>query len=95
MKIIKKTCIVTEDTIIIKLEDLRDNYVYKNSLGQIGEIYISREGILTYPNYDPDSKIQLLRNKKLTEAFIELFEATDYNPLSREYYDKIKVKIYK
>lgn len=93
MRNINKECIINENDIIIRLEDPRDNYIYKNALGEIGKIYISREGIMISANYDSEQKIELLRNKKLTEAFTEIFEATDYNPLSRKYYDKILIMV--
>mgnify|MGYP003302723949 CR=1 FL=1 len=46
MKTIIKECIIYEDSIIISLEDTRDNYIDKNALGKIGYICISPYGII-------------------------------------------------
>lgn len=93
MKYIKKECLIEGSDITLRLEDTRDSYVHENALGEIGKIYISREGIMMSANYDANKKLDFLRYKKLTEAFSEIFEATDYNPLSRKYYDKILIMI--
>lgn len=93
MKTIEKKCIITEDLIEIRLEDIRDNYIYQNALGDIGSIYISNEGIQIFPHFDPNSKIYSLRNKELLQIFKEIFDTTEYNPLSNEYFHKINQMI--
>lgn len=46
LKNIKKKCIIDEDIITITLSDPRDNYIYEYALGDIGNIYLSEEGVM-------------------------------------------------
>lgn len=88
-KYINKKCIINEDEIIIKLEDLRDEYIYEFALGEIGTIYITKDCLFINPKFDPNLKIQELRNKKLYESFYEIFQEKHYESLSNKYYNKI------
>lgn len=91
MKTIIKECRIYEDSIIISLEDTRDNYVSKNALGKIGDICISPYGVMINPNLDIcEERIEKLREKKLMETFNEIFKDIDYNPISDKYYIQIK-----
>ena len=94
MKTIIKECRVYEDSIILSLEDPRDNYVHKNALGKIGDICISPYGVIINFSMDIcEEKIEKLREKKLLEAFKEIFGNIEYNPLSDKYYEQIKEMI--
>ena len=90
IKNLRKICLIDEDTIEIILEDTRDNYIQPLALGKIGTIYISPNGILFYPNIEGlEDDIDILRERYLKREFCEIFEATDYNPLSAKYYHAI------
>lgn len=88
-KYINKKCIISEDEITIKLEDIRDEYVYKFALGEIGTIYITKDCLFINPKFDPNLKIQELRNKLLYESFYEIFQEKHCDTLSNKYYIKI------
>ena len=91
MKKLEKTYLVYEDTVMIYLEDLRDNYIYPKALGQIGYIAISKFGVMINQNPDTDElEIEELRKQQLTKAF---FKDKEYDILSREYYDEILTMI--
>lgn len=89
MKNIERKYLVDEEKQVIELfyEDIRDNYVYQNSLGEIGKIYISNFGVIIYPKIDyPEIKTEKMKEKELLKAFCGLFGTAEYNPLSGEYY---------
>lgn len=90
---IEKTYIMEEDNITIKLEDTRDDYVEPNALGNIGTINLSPSGALILPDYSTDSELDEIKEKKLLLSFKEIFGEEEYNPLSGEYYQKIKIMI--
>ena len=94
MKNLEKTYLVYGDTVMIYLEDLRDNYIYPKALGQIGYIAISKFGVMINQNPDTDElEIEKLRKQQLTKAFKEIFKDKKYDILSREYYDEILTMI--
>ena len=90
MKNIIKECITYEDSVVISLEDPRDNYIIKNALGKIGDICISPYGIIINPNMDScDKNIERKREQKLIEIFKEIFGNIEYDPISDKYYHQI------
>lgn len=93
MKKIEKTCIISKDFYSIYLEDTRDSYTNKYALGNIGSIYISKDGVSMFPQLDADEKINNLKEKKIIETFIEIFGKEKFEPLSDKYYKIIKDKI--
>jgi hypothetical protein len=94
MKAIIKECIIYDDSIVISLEDTRDNYIDKNALGKIGEICISPYGIIINPNMDVcDKDIERKREQQLMKEFKELFGNIEYDPISDKYYQQIKEMI--
>lgn len=93
LKYIEKICIISEDEIELKLSDVRDNYIYPASLGELGSINIYEDGIFININSDEETKIVSKRESILKEAFKEVFGTHDYNPLSKEYYRTIKTMI--
>lgn len=92
-KYIEKKCIIEYDRIVIQLLDTRDNYIYPKALGNIGQIILSKSGTLVYPTYGYDEKLDKLKEIKLYQAFKEIFGTEEYNPLSSEYYQIIKIMI--
>ena len=90
MENIEKTYLVDKDEclVIITLEDIRDSYIFEDALGIIGKIYISKNGVMLYPEtlYD---ELNQRRENALLKAFKEIFGKEEYNPLSGEYYNKI------
>lgn len=90
---IEKKCIVGNDIICITLVDIRDNYVIKDAIGTIGNIFISNHGVFIYPDYDSEDKIIKKKEVILIQNFKELFGVDEYNPVSSEYYQKIKEMI--
>ena len=90
LKNIGKRCIVGDYTIGINLADTRDSYVCSNAMGEIGNIMISNQGVCLYPDYESEDKIRHNKERILLEAFKEIFGADEFNPLSSEYYHKIK-----
>ena len=92
-KNIKKECIIDGDTITLKLVDLRDNYVYEDALGDIGSVYISKDGMMIYVELGYEEKIEKLREAKIYQELKKIFGTEEFNPLSDEYYNKIKMLI--
>lgn len=88
-KYIDKKCIIGEDEIIIKLEDLRDEYIYESALGEIGTICITKDSLFINTKFDPNYQIQESKNKLLYKAFYEIFKEKEYDSLSNKYYVKI------
>lgn len=93
MKKIIREYEIYEDTITLCLEDPRDNYVFKDSLGKIGTINISSFGVFITENIDEDPKIEQSRKELLEEEFKSIFKETEYNPISEKYYQKILLMI--
>lgn len=90
MKNIEKSYSVEDDCIAIALEDIRDEYTTNASLGRIGAILITNYGVSLIQQMDVyDTKKEKLREKKLYEAFQEIFGKGEYDPTSKEYYQKI------
>lgn len=92
---IEKTYIMEEDNITIHLEDTRDNYVESNALGNIGAIYLSNAGMLILPQYEDNKELDKIKEEYLLLSFKEIFGIDEYDPLSSEYYQKIKMMIQK
>ncbi|MBQ2873313.1 MAG: hypothetical protein IJE89_04880 [Bacilli bacterium] len=79
---------IYEDSVMLYLTDTRDNYVDKNSLGEIGFIGISPYGALIAENFSIEETLERKRENKLQEEFIKIFKE-ECNPLSEKYYPKI------
>lgn len=93
LKNIIKEYNIDEIGIQITLEDPRDSYVEKEALGVIGNIYLSPQGVFLIEQADFDERKNRIRESIVLQVFSELFGTKEYNPLSREYYDKLKAMI--
>lgn len=92
-KYIEKTYMVEDENITIQLTDTRDNYIYEDALGEIGSICLSPLGVIIFPTYSVDERQDKLKEMTLLLSFKEIFGEEKYNPLSKEYYQKIKTMI--
>ena len=88
MENIKRDCNVYEDSVILYLEDLRDNYICEEALGKIGQIEISSYGYLIIPEYDDDER-EKIKQQKLEAEVNKLFGKKDNNALPESYYAEI------
>lgn len=94
LKNLEKKCVIGNDTICINVIDTRDSYIYDDAMGDIGNIFISRQGVLICPDYGSDDTIIHEKEIILIQTFKELFGVDKYNPLSSEYYTKINNMIH-
>lgn len=80
-----------EKTIALRYEDIRDDYLYEDSLGEIGAIFISKEFNQILPSFYPNMDKYLEKDAYLNKEFISIFgeELTPKNQFIEKYYQAL------
>lgn len=93
LKSLEKRCYVSETSVDIKLTDTRDNYVVATAMGEVGTIFMCKEGVFVYPSYENFDGLDDKRERTLYEAYEEIFGTKEFDPLSSQSYDVIQCLI--
>lgn len=78
-----------QELVMLRLEDVRDNYVEENALGKIGYISIGKGYLSFVAEYDEESKISE-KETALMEAYKEIFGRREIDSTSNIHYVTIK-----
>lgn len=80
-----------EQTIALRYEDPRDTYIYEDSLGEIGAIFISKEFNQILPSFYPNMDKYLEKEDYLNKEFTNIFgeELIPKNQFIEKYYQAL------